>query len=293
MNANETRTLWISVFAALGAVFLLYSYTQEKSDQLTKKFGAKQQVVVAKKDIREMETVTEDMLDIREMPVDFVQPKAIKTPDQAVGMVALAPIKADEQVLESKVIEPGPVTGLSLQVAPNKRAVTIPVDEIRGVAKLIRPGDRIDLVAALDIGKGPQQRREVKTLLEDVVVLATGLKIVNDLPRLFTKNGKEEFITNMREDTSFNTVTIEASPKEAQDLIYILSTSPGSLFMTLRHPSDHIKNQLAPATINSVLGRVDSPMLQQQLDSRMPASAPPAPLAPPQKPKRKGPFIDI
>ena len=57
MNSNETRTLWISVFAALGAVFLLYSYTQEKSDQLTKKFGAKQQVVVAKRDIQEMETV--------------------------------------------------------------------------------------------------------------------------------------------------------------------------------------------------------------------------------------------
>lgn len=293
MNSNETRTLWISVFAALAAVFLLYSYTQEKSDQLTKKFGAKQQVVVAKKDIREMETVTEDMLDIKEMPVDFVQPQVVKNPDDAVGLVALAPIKKDEQVLESKVIEPGPVTGLSLQVAPSKRAITIPIDEMRGVAKLIRPGDRIDLIAALDIGQGANQRREVKTLMEDVVVLATGLKVVNELPRLYQKTGKEEFITNIRDDTSFNTITIEAGPKEAQDLIYILSTSPGSLFMTLRHPSDHTKSQLPPSTINSVLGKVDVQVLQQQL-TRQPASTPlPPPPADTGKKKKKGPFIDL
>jgi pilus assembly protein CpaB len=294
MNANESRTLWISVFAALGAVFLLYSYTQEKSQQLTKEFGRKQRVVVAKEDIQEMETITEDLLEIRELPTNYVQPSALKMPTDAVGLVALAPIRKDEQVLESKIMEPGPVTGLSLQVTPGKRAVTIPVDEVRGVGKLIKPGDRIDLLAALDVGKGASAQRKVKTILQDVPILATGLKIVNELPRLYEKVGEEDFIKNIRRDTSFTTVTIEASPQEAQNLVYILATSPGSLYMTLRHPTDHAQNRRITTDINRVLGRVSPSVVNKQLRTRQPAQAPPpAPKKKKKRPKKRGPFIEV
>lgn len=298
MVNNEARTFYISVGSAFFAVFLLYSYTQERSAELTKKFGAKQRVVVATKDINEMETIDESKLSIEDRPVDFVQPQALQDPERAVGMVALAPIKSGEQVLESKIMEPGPVTGLSLQVAPTKRAVTIPIDDTRGVAKLLKPGDRIDLVAALDVGRGATQRREVKTIMQDVVVLATGLRIVNELPRLFERVGKEDFIKNIRADTNFSTITIEASPQDTQSLIYILATSPGSLFITLRHPSDRTKLSLAPSNIDSILNRVDSAALADSV--RAPASygtpvPQPAPQAAPRpSPKKKrGGFVEI
>lgn len=289
MNQNESRTLWISIGSALFAVFLLYSYTQEKSAELTKKFGAKQRVVVAKEDINEMETIDETKLQVIEKPVDFTEPNAITDPENAVGLVALAPIKKGEQILQSKIMKPGPVTGLALQVAPSKRALTIPIDETRGVAKLINPGDRIDLIASLDVGKGLNQIKQVKTILQDVVVLATGIRIMNELPVLYEKIGKEEFYKSLRGDTSFNSITIEVSPEEAQDLIYIMSTSPGSLFMTLRHPSDRNKRRMAEASIDSLLGRVPADMLQQQV--RQPATPPPMPK--PVAPKKKGPFIDL
>jgi|FLYM01.1.fsa_nt_gi pilus assembly protein CpaB len=291
MNQNEARTFWISVGAALFAVFLLYSYTQEKSAQLTKKFGAKQRVVVAVKDINEMETIDETMLQIVERPVDFIEPQALSDPEGAVGQVALAPIKKDEQILQSKIMKPGPVTGLSLQVAPSKRAVSIPIDEMRGVSKLLNPGDRIDIVTALDVGKGVAQRREVKTLMQDVVILATGLRVVNELPVLYEKMGRDDFLKNLRGDTSFNTITVEASAEEAQDLIYILSTSPGSLFLTLRHPSDHTKKRIPESTIESLLGQVTKAVLTQQ--QRVPAAAPPPPAPKPVAPKKKGPFLDL
>jgi len=289
MNQNETRTLWISVAAALFAVFLLYSYTQEKSAELTKKFGAKQRVVIASDDINEMSTIDETMLQVVERPVDFIEPTAISSPELAVGKVALAPIKKDEQLLESKIMEPGPITGLSLQVAPSKRAVTIPVDEMRGVGKLLKPGDRVDIVASLDIGKGINQKRKVKTIMQDVVILATGLKIVNELPRLYEKLGRDEYIKNIRGDTTFTNITVEASPIQAQNLIYILSTSPGALFLTLRHPSDHTKKRMASSTIESVLGKVTSPFLNRQI--RKPAATLPKPKPP--KKKRKSPWRDL
>lgn len=290
MNQNETRTLWISVASALFAVFLLYSYTQEKSAELTKKFGAKQRVVVATQDINEMETVDETMLQIIEKPVDFIEPQAISDPELAVGMITLAPIRKDEQVLQSKLIKPGPVTGLSLQVSPTKRAVSIPINEVNGVAKLINPGDRIDIVAALDIGKGLNQHREVKTLMQDVTVLATGPRVVNELPVLYEKMGKEDFIKNLRGDLNFNTITVEVSPEESQDLIYLLSTAQGSIFLTLRHPSDHAKRRFPESSIDSLLGKVSQDMMN--LQQRAPASPPPPP-PPPEKPKKKGPWKNL
>lgn len=288
MNNNETRTLWISVGSALFAVFLLYSYTQEKSAELTKKFGAKQRVVIAAADIGEMETIDETMLQIDEKPVDFVQPQAVNDPEQIVGLIALAPIKKGEQILQTKVIKPGPVTGLSLQVSPSKRAISIPVNETNAVSKLLNPGDRIDIVTALDVGKGVNQRREVKTLMQDVVVLATGPRVVNELPAMFEKMGKDDYIKNLRGDLNFTTITIEASPEESQDLIYLLSTAPGAIFLTLRHPSDHTKKRMPESTIETLLGKVSQEMLRQ------PAAAPPPPPPPAPAPKpKKRPFVDL
>lgn len=292
MNQNETRTLWISVGSALFAVFLLYSYTQEKSADLQKKFGAKQRVVIATVDISEMETIDETKMTIEERPVDFIEPAAFSDPENAVGMIALAPIKKGEQLLASKVIKPGPVTGLSLQVSPSKRAVALPVSETNAAAKLFKPGDRIDIVAALDVGKGVSQHREVKTLMQDVVVLSTGLIVMNELPALLERQGKDEYVRSLRSDLAFTTITVEASPEESQDLIYILSTSPGSLFMTLRHPSDHTKKRMPEATIESLLGKVSQEMMN--LQQRAPAAAPPPPApAPAPKPKKKSPFIPL
>src|SRR4051812_4813619 len=96
---NQTRTLWISVGAALFAIFLLYSWSQEQKTMMAKKFGSTKRVVVASQDIAEMETVDESKLEYIEQPVDFIQPEAITEPEGAVGQVAAVPIKKGEQIL--------------------------------------------------------------------------------------------------------------------------------------------------------------------------------------------------
>lgn len=256
MNKNETLTLWLSIGTAIFAVFLLYSYTQEKSAQISKKFGALTSVVTAVRDIEEMETVNDSMLQLKEYPSNFVQPEALLTMEEAIGLVALAPISKGEQILRTKITRPGPTTGISLQVSPSKRALTIPIDEMRGVAKLLKPGDRVDIIAALDVRKGATQEREVKTIMQDVVILATGIKVVNELPRVTEEISGDQFIRNIRSATDFNSITIEADPKDIQSLVYVLSTSPGALFLSLRHPSDHsLVNHLGTSSIDSLLGR--------------------------------------
>jgi len=254
MNKNETLALWLSIGAAIFAVVLLYSYTQQKSAEIAKTFGEQTRVVVATKDINEMETIQENMVEIRQVPKNFVQPAHIKQVEEIVGLVALAPISKSEQILTTKIIEPGPETGLSLQVSPGKRAVTIPVDSVRGVAKLIKPGDRVDILAALDLSTGSSQKRYIKTILQDTVIVATGAQITNELPRIHQEIGGKDYIRNLRTENDFSTITIEVPPAEAQKIIYIVSTNPSSIFVTLRHPSDNSYLALKPADLSDVLG---------------------------------------
>ncbi len=254
MSKNETLTFWLSIGAAIFAVVLLYSYTQKKSAEISKTFGVQTTVIVATKDIYEMETVQENMVDIISIPQNFVQPGHVKQLEEIVGLVALAPINKGEQILKNKIIKPGPETGLSLQVSPGKRAVTIPVDAVRGAAKLLKPGDRVDVVAALDFNNGNVQKKYIKTILQDTVILATGVEIVKELPGIYLDIGEETHIKNLRTENDFSTVTIEVPPTEAQKVIYILSVNPSSLFFTLRHPSDNGYIALKQSDLSDVLG---------------------------------------
>jgi len=300
---NESRTLWISLGAGLFAAFLLYSYSQEKKAQYDKAYGAMKNVVIAKVNIAEMSTIDDTMLEVVERPTDFVEPGALQDPEQAVGQVAGKAMKKGEQLLDSKLLLPGPETGISLQVAPSKRAVTLPIDEVRGVAKLIRPGDRVDIYAAIDSGKGLSQHREVSMIMQDVVVLATGVNVVNNIPRTVEadSSGKNLILTPLSSDTKYNSLTIEATPKEAQDLIYIVSTAPANIFFTLRNPNDRaVPPRLPSSTSDSVSGRPNASM---DMGLSPQASAPPVviPLPPQQRqaiptslpPKKKGSYRDF
>lgn len=271
MQGSQTRTLWISVGAALLAIFLLYSWSQEQKTAMAKKFGATRRVVIASQDIAEMETIDESKLDYVEQPDEFIPKDAITEPEGAIGQIAAVPIRKGQPLLQTTLLLPGAETGLSMEISPGKRGIALPVDDIRGVTRLLKPGDRIDIIAALDYGKGQEARREVRTILQDVVVLATGLNVVNKIPRRFELDGNGKTINriNLSANTNFSTITVEAKPEDAQQLVYILATSPGSLFTVLRHPNDRLQ---APTRITTVEDVLAKPQL-----TRVPAASAPAP----------------
>ena len=64
MGPNESRNLWISIGAGVFATFMLYSYSQEKKAELEKASGDKVRVVVAREDIREMDNIYDNVLEI-------------------------------------------------------------------------------------------------------------------------------------------------------------------------------------------------------------------------------------
>lgn len=290
MENNETKTLMISIGCALFAVFLLYSWSQEQKAAMHKKFGSKKQIVVAARDIIEMEPIDESMLEVTETPEDFAQPGALQTPDVAIGQLAAAPIKKGEQILNTKLLFPGRDTGLSMQVTPGKRAFTMSVDEVRGVARLIKPGDRIDLLTALDSGQGMEKKKEIRTIMQDVPVLATGQNIVDTVPAQLEEDGRDGLLlNNLRKVNNFTSITIEASPSEVQLLVVIISTNPGALYAVLRNPNDRYVTPLKLVEVEDALGKVKTGRLPATPEPPKPAPQQPAP---PQK-KRQGAYEEL
>lgn len=263
MGPNESRNLWISLGAGIFATFMLYSYTQEKKSEMDKTLGDKVRVVVAKEDVLDMETIFETKLEIKEKLKEEVEPDAFRDIGDVLGTVAAIPIKKGQTITKNKVLEPGPETGMAIQVAPGMRAVTIPVDETRANAKLIRPGDRVDIFAVVDTGSGANQKKQVILYKENVVILAAGLNVNNNLPRTIEKDASgKNFVQNtLTGDTKYNTLTVEAPAAEAQDLLALVSSNPGSLYFSLRNPNDKslAKSRIPASTPESVLQKATSP----------------------------------
>ena len=263
MGPNESRNLWISLGAGIFATFMLYSYTQEKKSEMDKTLGDKVRVVIAKEDILDMETILETKLEIKEKLKDEVEPDAFRDIGDVLGTVSAISIKKGQTITKNKVLEPGPETGMAIQVAPGMRAVTIPVDETRANAKLIRPGDRVDIFAVVDSGKGANQVKQVILYKQNVVILATGLNVNNNLPRTIEKDASgKNFVQNtLTGDTKYNTITVEAGAAEAQDLLALVSSNPGSLYFLLRNPNDKAvaRDRIPASTSDSVLQKMTSP----------------------------------
>lgn len=254
---QESKNLWMAVLFAVIAAGLLYSHIQEKNKTISTRYGRKESIVIAKKNINSMNPINDTHIELKEVPVEFISPGAIKDPNEVIGLVALTPFKEGEPILSNKITMPSPLTGLSLQVSPGKRAVTIPIDEMRGLAKLLKPGDRIDIIAAIFVGSGQSKKRIIKTIMQNVPILATGVQIANELPVLYEKDrsGDQVIVKNLTKNISYNTITIEASPIEAQKVIFILNGNPKDLILTLRHPSDTGPIPVVSTTNDSVLGR--------------------------------------
>jgi pilus assembly protein CpaB len=274
MGPNESRNLWISIGAGVFATFMLYSYSQEKKAELEKVAGDKVRVVVARADIREMDTIYDDVLEIREKSRADVEPDAVDSISSLVGSVAAIPIKKGQTITRNAITEVGPETGLSITVAPGKRPVTITVSPERANANLIKPGDRVDVYAMIDTGRGLNQKRELSLFEQDVTVLATGVNVNNNLPRTIERDpsGKALIQTTLTGDTKYSNVTLEVKVEQVQDLLFLSLNNPSSIVLVVRNPNDRKTVPRLPASsADSIQSRTTS--LTTGSSSQLPANS--------------------
>ncbi len=234
----NTRAFTLALVISLIAMFMVYTYMEDQKSALIKRYGTESSVVVAKTDINELDLIDESKIQVISIPQSFLQPGHFKSMKEVENTVATVPILKGEQLTKPRVTYPGAKTGLARQVSVGKRAIAITVTEDMAVSKLIKPGDRIDILAAIDYAAGRKDKYNVITVLQDVLVLSTGLSMTNSLPIIGVETPTVIKKMNVNTYTVYNTITLELDPFQAQKLNFILTFSGRSPMLTLRNNSD-------------------------------------------------------
>jgi pilus assembly protein CpaB len=110
------------------------------------------------------------------------------------------------------------------------RAVSIPIDRVKGVSGMILPGDRVDVIAippATAAGGGPPPK--AVTILRGIRVLAVGTNL------------EDPTATPSPEEMASATVTLEVNPKQADYLAWADANS--NLRLALRSPREPIRSE--------------------------------------------------
>jgi pilus assembly protein CpaB len=172
-------------------------------------------VVAAKSAIPPRTKITQDLVYIKEVPEEAAHPKVVRDMTDILGLITKYEILEGEQILMDRLYLEDERIGLVTSVPRDMRAVTVPVDEVVGVAGFVKPGDRVDIIVTAG---GVGDTGDVAfTALEDIEVLAVAQETEDK------SQGKAKVSTS---------VTLAVKPSEAEKLA--LAEKIGKLRLALR-----------------------------------------------------------
>jgi len=238
---------------ALLAVAMIYSYIESRETELQSDYGNQTPVVVAKEDIKELEIIDDRKVHLVNVPSKFQMPGHFKRVEDLYNTIAAVPIKKGEQITVPRVTYPGSQSGLSRQISIGKRAFALQVTENQAVSRLLKPGDRVDILALVDYASGKKEKLKVKTVLQDVLILSTGLFVTNSVPIVNVKGESESRQLKLNNYTNFNTVTLELTPFEVQKMVFLVSAGNG-IYLSLRNNDDKTIERISATRLYDVLG---------------------------------------
>ncbi len=250
----NTRAFTLALAIAGFAMFMVYTYVDDYKNRVIEDYGELSAVVVAKADIKEYELIDDQKVTIISVPKDFVSPGSFKSMKEVENTIATVPILKGEQITKPRVTYPGASTGLSREVSAGKRAFAISVDEQRGVAKLLKPGDRVDVLVALDYSGGRKDMQKITTILQDVRVLSTGRNVSNNLPVIGVKVPDQIRQMKLNTYSNYNTVTLELDPFQVQKIVHVLAFAAFSPYLSLRNINDSEELRIEGTKLFDILG---------------------------------------
>ncbi len=220
MRTNNLIVLFLAIVMGGTAAFLARGWLQSHVRASGNGTGT---IVVAAKPLGFGVTLTSDSIVEIPWAAESLPEGAFGTKDELLKdgrRLVLSPLDRNEPVLRSKVTGPGQRASLSTLLEDGKRAVTVRVDDVRGVAGFILPGDFVDIVLIGEEGAGVRRESYSEIFLQHVKVLAVD-QLASERPE---------------QPTVPKAVTVEVTPEQAQKLL--LATNIGRLSLILRQPGD-------------------------------------------------------
>lgn len=197
-------------------------------------------IVVAKGDIDIGQRLTPALFIVVDWPTASVPKGAFIDTQPLNGRVLRSSLLAGEPVSEAKLAPAGTLGGLSALITEGKRAITVRVNDVIGVAGFALPGNYVDIIVSTETApdpNAPQARAHSisKIVLERILVLAVAQEV-----------GRDETKPKV-----VNAVTLEVTPEQAEKLD--LARSVGTLSLALRNQIDPAATATAGATKENLL----------------------------------------
>ncbi|MEA2785063.1 MAG: pilus assembly protein CpaB [Candidatus Eremiobacteraeota bacterium] len=266
---NQKRiSLIVAVTLAAGTGFLTLNYLSSVRHQVASELQQQRQIIVASEDIPARVVITGAMLQHAQRRASEVEPDAIADTAKAIGTYSLISIPSGSTITNSKVGRPQDVA-LSVVLKPGMRAIAIAVDRVKDVAGLIKPGDRVDVIAVP--GRVGTETPVATTILRGALVLALGAQLESSAP------------ISPAEVQNAATVTLGVTP--AQAAVLASADVNATLRLALRSPQESVgslpSERLAlPAmpVVHAPIQAVAPPPAQAAVPAPVQAAVPFAPL---------------
>ena len=254
MNGKAIILLVLAALCGLGA---MYGTNRILSKQQNKTTLEMQDVLVAARDLKVEEVIKPDMVKLTQMARANVPPGTFTSMKDIEDRWVQIKMLEGEALLDRKLAPKGSPAGMVARIPKGMRAFAVEVNEHTGVSGFILPDHHVDVVQN---ETGPNGKSEAETILEDVLVLASG--------QIFSRP----------EDRSLQsrTVTLAVTPEQVD--ILVGATAKGALTLALRGLNDHGAHP-SPRRV-----KVEPPKPEPIVVVSRPVEVPPPPPPPPLPP---------
>jgi len=210
-NARPWVVILVSIVIGAAAVAVAARWVAHQANIATT------QVVVAARDLDVGTRLRPDMVQVVEWPAGTPLNEPFTDTGKVVDRVINAQVLRGEPIVAAKLAAPGASGGLSAVLGDGKRAITVRVNEIVGVAGFALPGNYVDMM----VNTPDESNKPVsKIVLERILVLAVAQDVT-------TSDNKPRVVS---------AVTLEVTPQQAEQID--LARSIGSLSLVLRNQVD-------------------------------------------------------
>lgn len=180
MGNRRVLILVIAVTLAGLTAFLTFHYA-DSADERAFKDAELVEAFLVKKDIPKgfpgERAIDEGYIGKESIPRKFFPAKGITNAQALRGQVALAPLSAGLPIVDGSFVEPRVAQeSFAQRLGKGMQAVTLAISDVQGVARLVVPGDHVNLMLTTEKpgAGGGAGEKETQFVLQNIEVLAVG-----------------------------------------------------------------------------------------------------------------------
>ena len=212
------------------AAYLAFNYLREPPEE-EEGAPAVTEVVVAARAMDVGHVLSEEDVQVVEFP------QAATPAGYATSISEVVDRGLIEPLLSTKLARAEAGGGLPITIPEGKRAMSVAVNEVIGVAGFVLPGTRVDVLVTAD-QQGGDGSTDTQIVLQDVEVLSSGQTIER------SRQGEPQTVS---------VVTLLVGPEEAETLT--LAADQGQLQLALRNTLDRDTVQTEGQVVSNLLPR--------------------------------------